>query len=102
MSLQLRAGLAGADWNEPASVTALFVAAQKYITSSVIKLASLIWPQKAHTGAWWEEEDGQEYIQQQHFSPLGADVAPKLPLESADDDEPGSVRARLRERVSGP
>jgi hypothetical protein len=25
--------------------------------------ASLIWPQKADTGAWWEEEDGQEYIQ---------------------------------------
>jgi len=68
LPLQLRAGLAGADWNEPASVTALFMAAQKYITSSVTKLASLIWPQKAHTGAWWEEEDGQEYIQQQHFS----------------------------------
>jgi hypothetical protein len=29
--------------------------------------ASRIWPQKADTGAWWEEEDGQEYIQQ-HFS----------------------------------
>jgi hypothetical protein len=24
--------------------------------------ASLIWPQKADTGAWWEEEEGQEYI----------------------------------------
>jgi hypothetical protein len=29
--------------------------------------ASHIWPQKADTGAWWEEEEGQEYIQQ-HFS----------------------------------
>jgi hypothetical protein len=29
--------------------------------------APLIWPQKADTGAWWEEEDGQEYIQK-HFS----------------------------------
>jgi hypothetical protein len=29
--------------------------------------ASLLWTQKADTGAWWEEEDGQEYIQQ-HFS----------------------------------
>jgi hypothetical protein len=26
-----RAGLAGAEWNEPASVTALFMAAQKHI-----------------------------------------------------------------------
>jgi hypothetical protein len=26
--------------------------------------ASLIWPSKADTGAWWEEEEGQEYIQQ--------------------------------------
>jgi hypothetical protein len=31
------------------------------------KQASLIWPSKADTGAWWEEEEGQEYIQQ-HFS----------------------------------
>jgi hypothetical protein len=31
------------------------------------QLTSLIWPQKADTGAWWEEENGQEYIQQ-HFS----------------------------------
>jgi hypothetical protein len=29
--------------------------------------ASLICPQKADNGAWWEEEDGQEYIQK-HFS----------------------------------
>ena len=29
--------------------------------------ASLIRPQKADTGAWWEEEEGQEYIQK-HFS----------------------------------
>jgi hypothetical protein len=29
--------------------------------------ASLIWPQTADTGAWWEEEEGQEYIQK-HFS----------------------------------
>jgi hypothetical protein len=29
--------------------------------------ASLIWPPKADTGAWWEGEEGQEYIQQ-HFS----------------------------------
>jgi hypothetical protein len=28
---------------------------------------SLIWPQKADTGVWWEKEDGHEYIQQ-HFS----------------------------------
>ena len=34
--------------------------------------------------------------------PLGADAAPKLPLESADGDEAESVRARLRVRVSGP
>jgi hypothetical protein len=31
------------------------------------KTASLIWPQKVDTSAWWEEEDWQEYIQQ-HFS----------------------------------
>jgi hypothetical protein len=30
-----RAGLAGAEWNEPASVTALFMAAQKHFPSSV-------------------------------------------------------------------
>ena len=30
-----RAGLAGADWNEPAAVTALFMAAQKYFPGSV-------------------------------------------------------------------
>ena len=35
LPLQLRAGLAGADWNEPASVTALFMAAQKHFPSSV-------------------------------------------------------------------
>jgi hypothetical protein len=29
--------------------------------------ASLIWPLKGDTRAWWEEEEGQEYIQQ-HFS----------------------------------
>ena len=29
--------------------------------------ASLTWPSKADTGAWWEQEEGQEYIQQ-HFS----------------------------------
>ena len=29
--------------------------------------ASLIWPQKAYTCAWWEEEEGQKYIQK-HFS----------------------------------
>jgi hypothetical protein len=29
--------------------------------------ASHIWPQKADTCAWWEEEEGQEYIQQ-HLS----------------------------------
>jgi hypothetical protein len=26
--------------------------------------ASLIWPQKADTYAWWEEEEGQEYMKQ--------------------------------------
>ena len=30
-----RAGLAGAEWNEPASVTALFMAAQKYFPGSI-------------------------------------------------------------------
>jgi hypothetical protein len=30
-----RAGLTGAEWNEPASVTALFMAAQKHFPSSV-------------------------------------------------------------------
>ena len=29
--------------------------------------ASLIWPHKADTGAWWEDQAGQEYIQK-HFS----------------------------------
>jgi hypothetical protein len=29
-----------------------------------IQPALRIWPQKADTGAWWEEEDWQEYIQQ--------------------------------------
>jgi hypothetical protein len=28
----------------------------------VTQPGSLIWPQKADTDAWWEEEDGQEYI----------------------------------------
>jgi hypothetical protein len=30
-----RAGLAGAEWNEPASVTSLFMASQKHFPSSV-------------------------------------------------------------------
>ena len=29
--------------------------------------ASLIWPQKADTDAWWEEEEGQEYTKK-HFN----------------------------------
>ena len=29
--------------------------------------ASLLWPQKPDTDAWWEEEDGQEYITK-HFN----------------------------------
>jgi hypothetical protein len=33
----------------------------------VTQPASLIWPQKADTDAWWEEEDGQEYIKK-HFN----------------------------------
>jgi hypothetical protein len=34
--------------------------------------------------------------------PLGANAAPKLPLDSADGDEAESVRVRFRERVSSP
>ena len=33
----------------------------------VTQPASLIWPQKADTDAWWEEEEGQEYITK-HFN----------------------------------
>ena len=39
----------------------------RHITINATQPASLIWPQKTDTGAWWEEEEGQEYIQQ-HFS----------------------------------
>jgi hypothetical protein len=36
-------------------------------TNRIIQPETHIWPQKADTGAWWEEEEGQDYIQQ-HFS----------------------------------
>ena len=39
----------------------------RHITINATQPASLIWPQKTDTGAWGEEEDGQEYIQQ-HFN----------------------------------
>ena len=49
--------------------------------------ASLIWPQKADTGAWWEEEDGQEYIQQ-HFSikHIAKYFRTRSPVSAADID----------------
>ena len=49
--------------------------------------ASLIWPQKADTGAWWEEEDRQEYIQQ-HFSitHISKYFRTRSPVSAADID----------------
>ena len=46
--------------------------------------ASLIWPQKADTGAWWEEEDSQEYIQQhKHIAKYFRTLSP---VSAADID----------------
>ena len=28
----------------------------------IIHPASVLWPQKAYTGAWWEDEEGHEYM----------------------------------------
>ena len=39
--------------------------------------ASLLWPLKGDTRAWWEEEEGQEYIQQ-HFSLKHIAKCPRL------------------------
>ena len=49
--------------------------------------ASLIWPQKAETGAWGEEEDGQEYIQK-HFSikHIAKYFRTRSPVSAADID----------------
>jgi hypothetical protein len=49
--------------------------------------APLIWPQKADTGAWWEEEDGQEYIQK-HFSVkhIAKYFRTRSPVSAADID----------------
>jgi hypothetical protein len=49
--------------------------------------ASLVWPKKAYTGAWWEEEDWQEYIQQ-HFSikHLSKYFRTRSPVSAADID----------------
>jgi hypothetical protein len=49
--------------------------------------ASLIWPQKADTDAWWEEEDGQEYIQQ-HFNikHIAQYFRTRSPVSAADID----------------
>jgi len=49
--------------------------------------ASLIWPQKADTGAWWEEEEGQEYIQK-HFSVkhIAKYFRTRSPVSAADID----------------
>ena len=48
---------------------------------------SLLWPQKADTSAWWEEEDCQEYIQQ-HFSikHIAEYFRTRLPVSAADID----------------
>jgi hypothetical protein len=49
--------------------------------------ASLIWPPKGNTGAWWEEEEGQEYIQQ-HFSlkHIAKYFRTRSPVSAADID----------------
>ena len=49
--------------------------------------ASLIWPQKADTDAWWEEDEGQEYIQQ-HFSikQIAKYLRTRSPVSAADID----------------
>jgi hypothetical protein len=47
--------------------------------------APLIWPQKADTGAWWEEEEGQEYIQK-HFSVIAKYFRTRSPVSAADID----------------
>ena len=49
--------------------------------------APLIWPQKADTGTWWEEEDGQEYIQK-HFSVkhIAKYFRTRSPVSAADID----------------
>ena len=53
----------------------------------VTQPASLIWPQKADTDAWWEEEDGQEYIQK-HFSikHIAKYFRTRSPVSAADID----------------
>ena len=49
--------------------------------------ASLIWPQKAETSAWWEEEEGQEYIKK-HFSikHIAKYFRTRSPVSAADID----------------
>ena len=53
----------------------------------VTQPASLIWPQKADTDAWWEEEDGQEYIQK-HFNlqKIAKYFRTRSPVSAADVD----------------
>jgi hypothetical protein len=82
---------------------------------SITRPASIVWPPKAYTSDWWEE-DGQEYIQQhfmikhiaQYFrtrSPVSAaDIdgwrARELmtPLFMGDDNEPqGLISVTIRE-----
>jgi hypothetical protein len=49
--------------------------------------ASHIWPQKADTGAYWQEEEGQKYIQQ-HFSIklIAKYFRTRSPVSAADID----------------
>jgi len=49
--------------------------------------ASLIWPQKADTDAWWEEEEGQEYIKK-HFNlqKIAKYFRTRSPVSAADVD----------------
>jgi hypothetical protein len=49
--------------------------------------ASLIWPQKADTDAWWEEEEGQEYTKK-HFNlqKIAKCFRTRSPVSAADID----------------
>ncbi len=49
--------------------------------------ASLIWPQKADTAAWWEEEEGQEYTKK-HFNlqKIAKYFRTRSPVSAADID----------------
>jgi len=53
----------------------------------ITHLASLFWPQKANTGAWWEDDEGQEYIQKWFsISHIAKYFRTRSPVIAADID----------------